>query len=312
MRYGFLILGFPLSVFCGVPGCVVPWDRVAPTESTGVAFRLTYTFTAAGNTQWVRVAALVPTTIPQRQTVSDVRFQPDPVRVFDAGENRYAEFFFPRPRGTFQVQVTGQARLFRADLSVARAGRARPHSAGLRPCLASEPSLEADDPAILQAAKLLRGPDELTTLKRTYDFVLRHITYAGPDLSWEGGGAVKALQTRKGDCTEYTDLMVALCRANGIPARHVLGLDAAPDTPTRQHAWPEAFTRKHGWVSFDPTFDACTKAATFEKLSPRYLRFSAVRNDQVMENYNSYLMYRYWGDPVALREEYDIRPALHR
>jgi transglutaminase-like putative cysteine protease len=285
---------------------------VAPTESTDVTFRLAFTFTAAGNTQWMRAAALVPTTIPHRQVVWDVRWEPEPVRVFDAGENRYAEFFFPRPRGTFRVQITGKARLFRSDLSVARAAGIRTNTQDLRPYLHSEPSIESDDPAVAAAARPLRGDDEFGTLKRIYDFVLAHMTYGGPDLSQESGGAVKALQTRKGDCTEYTDLMVALCRANGIPARHVLGLDAAPGTPTRQHAWPEAFTRKHGWVSFDPTFDACAKAATFEKLSPRYLRFSAVRNDQVMENYNSYAMYRYWGDPVTLKEEYDIRPALHR
>jgi len=63
-----------------------------------------------------------------------------------------------------------------------------------------------------------------------------------------------------GVCQDYAHAMLALCRADGIPARYVSGYVHAH--PTREatlvgsegsHAWIEAFLPGNGWVGFDPT-----------------------------------------------------------
>jgi len=92
-------------------------------------------------------------------------------------------------------------------------------------------------------------------------------------------GAAAALATKKGDCSEFSSLMVALLRTIGIPARKVLGfalVDSDGDTPTPKydvkkgdvwsystkdnnlpgHAWVQYYIPGEGlgWVSADPTW----------------------------------------------------------
>ncbi len=280
-----------------------------------MAFRIEYTFTPTGTTRWVRVVALVPKSLPRRQIVHEVAFSPEPVRLYEAADRRYAEFLFSGVAQKLTVTIAGRARLLRYDLATARRlGRpersrgGQPADAhGLRPHLIDEPSLEKDDPAVAAVAKSIQGADELDTIRKIYAFVLDHMEFGGVDLS-SGSGAVKALKNGKGDCTEYTDLLVALCRAKGIPARHVLGLLALPSNPVPQHSWAEVHTADHGWVRLDPMVDDTSDNASFERLGPNYLHFSSVRNDARLENYHAFAAYRWWGARVELSETYDIRP----
>jgi hypothetical protein len=59
-------------------------------------------------------------------------------------------------------------------------------------------------------------------------------------------------------------------------------------------------------VPFDPTVDLCTDNATFERLKPNYLVFSTVRNDERLDNYAAYAMYRWWGERVQLHDTYEV------
>jgi hypothetical protein len=69
-------------------------------------------------------------------------------------------------------------------------------------------------------------------------------------------GAVSALLKGGGDCTEYSDLFVALCRAKGMPARTIEGYttDTAPDKIMLGHNWSEVFFDNYGWVPFDTIY----------------------------------------------------------
>ena len=69
-------------------------------------------------------------------------------------------------------------------------------------------------------------------------------------------------ETKEGYCVHYTAAMVTLLRLNGIPARPVMGYRY--DFPYKvqndytvssgcAHAWPEAYIKNVGWISFEPT-----------------------------------------------------------
>jgi len=64
--------------------------------------------------------------------------------------------------------------------------------------------------------------------------------------------AEKVLETRRGDCNEFTTLYVALARSAGLPARTVSGL-LYLNGRFYYHAWPEVYLSD--WVAVDPTFD---------------------------------------------------------
>ena len=79
-------------------------------------------------------------------------------------------------------------------------------------------------------------------------------------------GALHAMHTRRGVCTEFAALFVAYCRSLNIPARVVTGywLDSKV-LPTMQqnvpmnvtvhlHAWPEFYLPTVGWIPAEPTF----------------------------------------------------------
>ncbi len=72
---------------------------------------------------------------------------------------------------------------------------------------------------------------------------------------------------REGVCQDISQLMIAIARSWGIPARYVSGYlydepnDLRPSIGDATHAWVECFLPKHGWRSFDPTNPTATDSA---------------------------------------------------
>ncbi|WP_309643120.1 transglutaminase family protein [Phenylobacterium sp.] len=68
-----------------------------------------------------------------------------------------------------------------------------------------------------------------------------------------------ALEARRGVCQDFTHIMLANCRAWGIPARYVSGYlftdRKAGDRsdPDATHAWVEVFLPSTRWIGLDPT-----------------------------------------------------------
>ena len=68
-------------------------------------------------------------------------------------------------------------------------------------------------------------------------------------------------QARAGDCTEHARLMVALCRAVGLPAREVGGVTWVPDLEGfGYHAWVEVWVGR--WITSDPSWNELPANAT--------------------------------------------------
>ena len=108
--------------------------------------------------------------------------------------------------------------------------------------LADEPFVEVNAPGVQVLAKELQRQEALATANAIYGWLVSNLHYAGfiaDDL-----GASYALKNRRGDCTEYAYLAVALARANKIPARvlggYVTNRDAAPRA-TDYHNWAELY-----------------------------------------------------------------------
>ena len=74
--------------------------------------------------------------------------------------------------------------------------------------------------------------------------------------------AVDVLEAKSGVCQDLAHVLIALCRAAGIPSRYVSGyILTTPNgtAPSRggdlSHAWTEVWTATHGWRGLDPTND---------------------------------------------------------
>lgn len=71
-------------------------------------------------------------------------------------------------------------------------------------------------------------------------------------------GAVKALTGGASVCMEYADSMIAILRAQGIPARAALGYTNITNEQTElvRHQWLQIWIPDYGWFSIDPTYES--------------------------------------------------------
>ncbi|GAB4404378.1 MAG: hypothetical protein OHK0039_04470 [Bacteroidia bacterium] len=243
--------------------------------------------------QLFKYTLLLPRNIPGRQTVLDVSFSQTPERVFEEGDNRYAVFRFVRLARPETLRISFDLLVDPVAPPVADG----PPSDAL---LAPEPYLESQDPAIRQAAAALRAATPAATAQRIYQFVRDTLHYDAAQLG--ARGAAEALRSGTGDCTEYADLMVALCRAAAIPSRTASGLvvGLAGDNPN--HHWAEVWLPGQGWTTFDPTLD--NRRTDRSRPEIHYVLLSTLRLDPHCQGGNNY--WQAWGQ-VEVMHRYKTR-----
>lgn len=74
--------------------------------------------------------------------------------------------------------------------------------------------------------------------------------------------AAEVMMSRQGVCQDFSHLMIAFCRSQGIPARYVNGFIVGEG---ETHAWVEIFDGSN-WIGFDPTHN-CRIADGYVKLA---------------------------------------------
>lgn len=280
------------------------------TQGNIVELDLSYDFSVPGKTHRLRFVVVLPRTMPDRQNILSTKYSPKPSRIFNENGNRYAEFVFVKPNRRVKIEISIKAELFRYDLFTARKKRARDRHEDhqLRDFLRHEKYIEKDHDQIQEIANGIEGQTEMDIVTNIYDYVIDNMEYTIP--SKRNRGAVKALQSGKGDCTEYADLFVAICRAKNIPARVATGYTVGFSSTSLKHNWVEVYLQEYGWVPFDPSTgdikNAIIRGRVFSSMRPVYLYLSHIRNDEVLGNY-SFGMYRYRGDKPRLRESVEFK-----
>jgi transglutaminase-like putative cysteine protease len=275
-----------------------------------VELDLVYDFSVPGKTFRISFVVILPETIPGRQNILGIKYSPKPTRIFNKNGNRYAEFVFIKPDRQEKVKINIKAELLRYDLFTAREqeGKGRYEDSGLKDFLKHEKYIEKDHAEIQQIAESIDGHTPIDIVKNIYNYVVEHMEYTTHnDKDW---GAVKALQFRKGDCTEYSDLFVALCRAKKIPARFVAGYTVRFDDISPKHNWVEVFLQDHGWVPFDPSWgdmrNFILRDRAFSRMRPVYMYLTHIRNDDVINNYH-FAGYRYRGDRARVKDSIEFK-----
>jgi transglutaminase-like putative cysteine protease len=107
------------------------------------------------------------------------------------------------------------------------------------------------------AAPCAVSEDPKATAEALMKAVHRALAYV-PGATTVKTTADEALASGRGVCQDFTHLMIAACRAQGLPARYVSGYVFAPrrGDAAASHAWVDVFIAGQGWVSLDPTHDS--------------------------------------------------------
>ncbi|MHA1639682.1 MAG: transglutaminase-like domain-containing protein [Candidatus Heimdallarchaeota archaeon] len=169
----------------------------------------------------------LPITIPPHQIVKRLTVSPETVRLSsDVEGNHWAHYEVTRiaPGQTLELRYSAviQRKPFLMAPTLENVKQvANPYAKTfLKPYLASEAHIESTHPRIIELAKNIVTDHPIKFAKRAIQIVNQILRY---EIQPEEYGAAYAVETGRGDCTEFAALFVALCRAKGIPARVVAG-----------------------------------------------------------------------------------------
>lgn len=108
--------------------------------------------------------------------------------------------------------------------------------------------------------ELIDTGEILPQVRKTMAFVSRNMEYAdiNNSASLVRLGAKEALKQKVGVCMEYSDLLLTILRAQGIPVRTVFGdgVGARVDRTLEGigHQWISVWLPEEGWIPIDPTW----------------------------------------------------------
>ena len=104
----------------------------------------------------------------------------------------------------------------------------------------------------------LRARDPLTAVRELSEGIYGAFAYE-PGVTDAESPIDVSLGLRKGVCQDFSHVMIAICRAWGIPARYVSGYlftdrkGGDRSDPDATHAWVEVFLPSVRWIGLDPT-----------------------------------------------------------
>lgn len=233
-------------------------EGISALFGTEQVFKLDFEyFLENADSQPVLLQVALPPDMPHQRMYYE-RLEPRPEKIERDEDGNWIATFYMGGRSHQTVEATALALLTLEPNGVVP--ETTPQSFHLQ----SQPFWETGNQNIQELARQYTDP------KSMYDFVTTHLEYASlesPD-QLQRLGAVKVLETpQAAACQEFSDLFVALARANRIPARVITGYAYTQNNALRPlsladdilHAWPEFWdTDTNSWKAVDPTWENTT------------------------------------------------------
>lgn len=123
-----------------------------------------------------------------------------------------------------------------------------------------------------------------------FHYIVDNFTYAYPPRS---RGVESFLESKKGDCGEYSFLFTALCRSLDIPSRVIVGTWS--NGKMSAHVWNEFFIEDIGWIPVDCSVAYMQKKKKFHFLVSNFKTlkwdkyFGDIGNQRVIFSYDAEL-----------------------
>src|SRR5258708_1636306 len=106
------------------------------------------------------------------------------------------------------------------------------------------------------AVKVTSGKtSQLDKARAIYEYVFETMRYDKTGTGWGHGDVLWACDSKRGNCTDFHSLFIAMARSQGIPARFEIGFPLPDDKTSADiagyHCWAEFFDSKIGWIPVD-------------------------------------------------------------
>jgi transglutaminase-like putative cysteine protease len=106
------------------------------------------------------------------------------------------------------------------------------------------------------ALKVTQGKTSpLDKARAIYDYVFTTMRYDKTGTGWGHGDVLYACDAKKGNCTDFHSLFIAMARSQGIPARFEIGFPLPPNKHSAEiagyHCWSDFWIDGKGWIPVD-------------------------------------------------------------
>jgi transglutaminase-like putative cysteine protease len=106
------------------------------------------------------------------------------------------------------------------------------------------------------AVKVTRDKAEpIDKARAIYDYVFTTMRYDKTGTGWGHGDVLYACDAKKGNCTDFHSLFIAMARSQGIPARFEIGFPLPADKHSGEiagyHCWSDFYADGKGWIPVD-------------------------------------------------------------
>ncbi len=214
-----------------------------------------------GTLKTLDVYLAIPQDLPNQSLAGDPVFEPKPTDFpVDQWGQRFAHFAMKdAPAGrevgarmTTEVTVK-RVRWFVDPDEVGGLDEVPPAIA--QAYLVDESKLVMSDPVIRNAVQEAVGDEKhpYWIAQRIYRYIMQKMHY---ELSGGWNVAPVVLARGSGSCSEYSFVMISMCRAAGLPARYAGSVVIRGDDASRDdvfHRWVEVYLPNYGWVCVDPS-----------------------------------------------------------
>ena len=267
----------------------------------GVEASIQYDIDFSPETTKIRLLSLIPNDLPGKQRVNSIVFSVEPDTIYFEGDNKFAEFIVTDRENSI-IRIDADITFFRSDyqtLSRSKELELLSDTLDMKRYLQAETFIDSDHPEILTIAGKLIGKDRAKSVRKIYDYVVNTISYSHY-IPFPQGSLI-TLHSKGGDCSDFSHLMVAICRAASIPARSVYGL-VYPYSNTSKHDWVEVYFDDIGWVTFEPTSG---NNAQFDRIDKIYLNLFPEGSTKLFDKSFFYRSW-YWGSRSPINATYNI------
>jgi transglutaminase-like putative cysteine protease len=174
-----------------------------------------------------------------------------------AGGNRVAHLTATAPRsGSIAVTIRFKVRRVEesADVEKAQANIPAPRGAAFADYLGPDRLIPIDGQIKLVSSKV-GDPDSSSydQARAIYDYVIANMSYDKSGKGWGRGDAIYACNVRRGNCTDFHSLFIAIARSRGIPARFTIGFPLGAQSAGEiagYHCWAEFYAGGQ-WIPVD-------------------------------------------------------------
>ena len=209
--------------------------------------------------------ALPPDTSSQKIYVNSLDPKPTNTRL-DVDGNVLADYNVPAHKEiTVKTDIEGVVKYLEYDLSASGSKKDIPEEL-VKKYTAPTHYWQSQDPNLVLALKAKTNLNDkqkvVDIVREINNFVVATLSYNNEKIKYNirQGSAAALKDPANAVCLEYSDLMIALLRSQGIPARMPIGygytgnLKTSSSVSDSLHSWVEAYVPGVGWMNIDPTW----------------------------------------------------------